>query len=182
MLQHLQWRCPGERWVLKAPSHLGQLRALLAVYPDARIVFTHRDPLKVLPSVASILYSTAWVRSDAVDPDAILGWFTGEMCATLLDGMTALRESGTLASNQCLDVRYTDLMQRPSETVAGIYEHFGLEFTSDAETRMRAYLDAKPKGRHGAHSYDFADTGLDADQERKRFRAYYERYGVAVET
>lgn len=182
MLQHLQWRCPAERWVLKAPSHLGQLRALLAIYPDACIVFTHRDPLKVLPSVASTLYSTAWVRSDAVDPDAILGWFTGEMCATLLDSMTALRESGALAPDQCLDVRYADLMQRPSETLAGIYDHFGLEFASEAKTRMRAYLDAKPKGRHGAHPYDFADTGLDVAQERERFRAYYERYGVTVES
>ncbi len=96
--------------------------------------------------------------------------------------MTALRESGALATDQCLDVHYADLMQRPFETLAGIYDHFGLEFASEAETRMRAYLNAKPKGRHGAHAYDFADTGLDADQERERFRAYYERYGVAVES
>ena len=67
MLQHLQWRCRRDRWVLKAPSHLPVLDALLDVYPDARIVLTHRDPLKILPSVASILYSTMWVRSDAID-------------------------------------------------------------------------------------------------------------------
>ncbi len=182
MLQHLQWRCPGERWVLKAPSHLGQLRALLAVYPDARIVVTHRDPLKVLPSVASILYSTAFVRSDAVDPEAVLGWFTGETCASLLDGMTALRDEGALPAEQCVDVRYADLVGKPFETLAGVYDHFGIAYTQEAERRMRAYLDAKPKGKHGAHRYDFADTGLDAGAERERFRAYYERYGVPVES
>ena len=182
MLQHLQWRCPGERWVLKAPSHLGQLQALLAVYPDARIVFTHRDPLRVLPSVASILYSTAFVRSDAVDPKAIVGWFTGETCAALLDGMTALRDSGALAPERCCDVRYADLVGRPFETLARIYDHFGIAYLGEAEGRMRAYLDAKPKGKHGEHRYRFDDTGLDLDEERERFRGYYERYGVPIES
>jgi hypothetical protein len=182
MLQHLQWRCPGRRWVLKAPSHLGQLQALLAVYPDARIVFTHRDPLRVLPSVASILYSTAFVRSDAVDPDAIVGWFTGETCAALLDGMTALRDAGALAPERCCDVRYADLMARPFETLAAIYDHFGIAYLGEAEGRMRAYLDAKPKGKHGEHRYRFDDTGLDLTEERERFRGYYERYGVPIES
>jgi hypothetical protein len=181
MLQHLQWRCPGERWVLKAPSHLGQLRALLAVYPDARVVLTHRDPLKVLPSVASILYSTAWVRSDAVDPAAVLGWFTGETCAALLDGMSALRDAGALPAAQCVDVLYADLVARPFEALARVYDHLGIPFTREAEARMRAYLDAKPQGRHGAHRYAFAETGLDAAAEAERFRPYRERYGVPRE-
>ncbi len=181
-LQHLQWRCPGERWVLKAPSHLGALRSLLAVYPDARIVVTHRDPLQVLPSVASILYSTAFVRSDAVDPQAVLGWFTGETCHFLLEGMRALRESGAFAAQQFCDVRYADLMQRPIETLASVYAHFGLAYSAEAETAQRAYLAAKPKGKHGAHHYDFEATGFSAAEERERFRPYMERYGVAIES
>jgi hypothetical protein len=181
MLQHLQWRCPGDRWVLKAPSHLGQLDALLAVYPRARVVFTHRDPLKVLPSVASVLYSTAHVRSDAVDPNALLGWFTGETCAGLLDGMTAIRESGRLPAEQCADVRYADLIANPGETLARIYGHFGIDFSGEAETAMLGYLDAKPKARHGAHKYEFSDTGLDIDEERERFAPYYERYQIVNE-
>ena len=179
MLQHLSWRHRRERWVLKAPSHLAALRPLLAVYPDARIVVTHRDPLEILPSVASILYSTAYVRSDAVDPDAMLGWFTGETCLGLLDGMTALRASGAVDPAQFHDVRYTDLVARPFETIGALYDHFGWRFTADAEARMRAYLAAKPKGKHGAHRYDFSATGFDRERERERFRAYQERYGVA---
>jgi len=179
MLQHLAFRLPRERFVLKAPSHLAALRPLLAVYPDARIVVTHRDPLEILPSVASILYSTAYVRSDAVDPQAMLGWFTGETCRALLDGMTAFRASGEVDPAQFHDVRYAELVARPFETLAALYDHFGLRFTAEAEARMRAYLAAKPKGRHGAHRYDFSATGFDVAAERERFRPYRERYGVA---
>jgi len=181
MLQNLQWRCPKDRWVLKSPSHLGQLESLLAVYPKARIVFTHRDPLKVLPSVASVLYSTAHVRSDSVDPQALLGWFTGETCAGLLDGMTALRDSNALSPDQCIDIRYADLMARPGETLASVYDHFGIDFSKSAELAMLGYLEKKPKARHGAHKYNFADTGLDIDEERERFRPYYDRYQVKNE-
>jgi len=180
MLQLLQWRHPG-RWVLKAPSHLGALAALLAVYPDARIIQTHRDPLSVMASVASILYSTAYVRSDAVDPEQVLGWFTGETCRLLLDRADALRDEGRLSSDQICDVRYCDLVERPLETVAGAYDQLGLSYTSAVEASMRRTLDARPYGRHGAHRYEFADTGLDVAQERRRFRDYQERYGVPSE-
>lgn len=181
MLQNLQWRCPGERWVLKSPSHMSQLEALLAVYPDARVVFTHRDPLKVLPSVVSILYSTAYVRSDEVDVDAMAGWFTGETCKALLDGMTGLRDSGGLPPEQCFDLHYADLMADPVEALAGVYTHFGIDYPSSAREAQQRYIDEKPKGRHGSHRYDFSDTGLDLDEERERFQDYYARYGVKNE-
>jgi len=181
MLQNLQWRCPGDRWVLKSPSHMSQLDALLAVYPDARIVFTHRDPLKVLPSVVSILYSTAYVRSDEVDVDAMASWFTGETCKALIDGMTALRESGRLPEEQCFDLRYADLVKDPVEALAGVYEHFGIDYPEASQQAQRDYIRDKPKGRHGTHKYDFSDTGLDLDEERARFTDYYERYRVKNE-
>jgi len=181
MLQHLQWKCPGDRWVLKSPSHMSQLDALLAVYPDARIVFTHRDPLRVLPSVVSILYSTAYVRSDEVDAAAMAGWFTGETCKALLDGMTAIRASGRLPEEQCYDLRYSDLMRDPVAALGGVYEHFQIDYPDHARSAQQSYIDNKPKGRHGAHRYDFSDTGLDLDEERARFKDYYAAYGVENE-
>jgi hypothetical protein len=181
MLQHLQWRCRRERWVLKAPSHLPVLDALLDVYPDARIVMTHRDPLKILPSVASILYSTMWVRSDDVDADALLGWFTGETCLALIERANALRASGRVDPKQFFDVRYEDLVKRPIPTLAGIYAHFGIPFGAEAERRMRDYLASKPRGRHGEHRYHFEHTGFDLAAERERFRTYRERFGVPSE-
>jgi hypothetical protein len=182
LLQHLQsGGRRGERWVLKAPSHLPALPTLFSVYADARVVVTHRDPLKILPSVASILYSTAYVRSDAVDPQAMLGWFTGETCRGLLDGMTAFRASGAVDPRRFHDLRYADLVAKPLDTIGALYDAFGLRLSAAAEARMRAYLDAKPKGKHGAHRYDFAATGLSRDAERERFRSYQERYGVPSE-
>jgi hypothetical protein len=181
MLQLLQWKAPGERWVLKAPSHLGQLEALLAVYPDARIVQTHRDPLTVMASAMSILFATAWVRSDEIDVDAMLGWFSGENCAYLLDGASALRDAGTLKPESVFDVRYSEFVKAPFRVIPALYAHFGIALGSEAEERMREYLDAKPRGARGAHKYSFDDTGCDVATERARFSTYQERYGVPSE-
>jgi hypothetical protein len=178
-LQVLQSRHARERWVLKAPSHMGALDALFAVYPDARVVQTHRDPLPVMASVASILFATAWVRSDAVSPQAVLGWFTGETCAHLLANATRVRDAGR--ESHFADVVYADLVRDPIATIARLYERFELAFTADAEARMRAYIAARPKGRHGAHRYEFENTGFDRAVERSRFTAYQQRYGVPSE-
>ncbi len=181
MLQLLQWRMPDRRWVLKAPSHLGALGPLLAVYPDARIVWTHRDPLTVMASVASILFATAWVRSDAVDAHQVLSWFTGETCAALLAAGEAVRHGSDADARRFCDVRYADLVNDPLKTVSSIYEHFDMPFDASAETGIASAIAAKPKGRHGVHRYDFRDTGWDPQVERDRFRAYQERYDVPSE-
>jgi hypothetical protein len=178
-LQLLQWRDRRERWVLKAPSHLASLDALFAIYPDARVVLTHRDPLTVMASVASILFATAWVRSDAVDPAAVLGWFTGETCAHLLGNAMRVRDGGREA--QFADVLYGDLLRDPIAAIERVYRRFGLALSDEVASRMRAHLAAKPKDRHGAHRYDFANTGFDRDAERRRVAAYQERYGVPSE-
>ena len=181
MLQHLQSRHRRERWVLKAPSHFPVLDVLFAVYPDARLVITHRDPLKILPSVTSILYSTMWVRTDHVDVEALLGWFTGETCIALVERMLALRASGKVDAKQFFDVRHEDLVRRPIETIAGIYDHFGMDFSAEAERRIREYIAHKPKGKHGAHRYEFEHTGFDLAAERERFRPYRERFDIPSE-
>jgi hypothetical protein len=178
-LQLLQWRNRRERWVLKAPSHMASLDALFAIYPDARVVQTHRDPLTVIASVASILFATAWVRSDAVDAQAVGGWFTAETCAQLLQNAIRVRDGGR--ERHFADVVYADLMRDPIATIALVYEHFGIVFSAEAESGMRSYLAAKPKGRHGAHRYEFAQRGAEPDADRSRFRDYQQRYRVPSE-
>lgn len=180
-LQILQSKQPGRRFVLKAPSHLGALAALLAVYPDARIVWTHRDPLTVMASVASILFSTAWVRSDAVDPKQVLEWFTGSTCKALIDAGNAVRESRPGLERQFHDVLYADLVRDPLTAIAGIHARFELEFTAEARERIQSYLAAKPKARHGVHAYDFAAKAFDRAAERERFADYCLQYGVPEE-
>jgi hypothetical protein len=164
--------------VLKAPFHLGALEALFAAYPDAHVVWTHRDPLPVMASVASILFATAWVRSDAVDPEAVLGWFTGETCAHLLAAGERARAG---RERQFADLRYADLLRDPIAAIAALYERLGRSLSAEAEARMRAWLAARPQGRHGAHRYAFEDTGFDRAAERRRFADYQRRYGVPSE-
>jgi hypothetical protein len=180
-LQHLQSRHARARWVLKSPSWLGLLPVLFGEYPDARVVVTHRDPLRVMPSVVSILYSTAFVRSDAVDAETFKGWFSPETCRALLDAMCAFRDSGAVPPTRFCDVSYAELVRDPAAAVARAYDAFGLPFAPELAERIRAYVARKPRGKHGAHHYDFAALGRDAGEERERFRGYQERFGVPSE-
>jgi hypothetical protein len=181
MLQLLQWRMPRERWVLKAPAHMNWLPALLAVYPDACIVQTHRDPLQVMGSVASLLSAILWMRSDDVDPAIIAASFGGEAFAAQLEGAMRFRDSPAADARRFFDVRYHDLMSDPWGTISGVYRHFDLELTPQARSRMERYLAQKPKGKFGRHEYSFAELGLDLASERARFARYQERYAVKSE-
>jgi hypothetical protein len=179
-LQYLQWRAPGERWVLKSPGHLWSLEALLAVYPDARIVQTHRDPRRVLASLASLVATLRSLASDSIDPSEI-GADWAERLADGLRRCAEVRDSGVLPLERVVDVHYAELVGREIETVRWIYERFGLELPAQAEERMRRHLAAHPKDRHGAHRYSLEQSGLDPDRERRRFAFYSERFGVAEE-
>jgi hypothetical protein len=178
-LQYLQWKAPARRWVLKSPGHLWALAALLAVYPDARIVQTHRDPLKVVASLTSLVTVLRSLASDAIDPLEIARDWT-ERLARGLEQTTSVRDA-RLAPSQVFDVRFAELMADPIAMVRRIYAHFDLRLDADAEARMRRFLAENPSDKHGAHRYTLAATGLDHGTERRRFAAYQERYGVADE-
>ena len=179
-LQYLQWRCPAERWVLKSPGHLWALDALLAVYPDARIVQTHRDPLKVIASLASLVALLRGMASDRIDPSAIGAEWTVRL-AQGLEKTMQVRASGALRDEQVFDMQFAEFIADELEMVRRIYAHFGMEFTAEAESRMRRFLAANPKDKHGAHRYTLAQSGLDPDVERRRYAAYQQRYNIASE-
>jgi hypothetical protein len=181
VLQILQWQAPTRQWVLKAPSHLGQLETLFAVYPDARVVQTHRDPLKVLASMTSLVTTLYWLRSDRVDPRAVAAAYAKGV-AHLVNHSLEQRDSGLLPEERFCDVRYVDFQADPIQTVRGVYERFGMTPTPEAETAMRAHLATRrSQPAHRGHRYAFEDTGLDALRERERFRAYQERFGIPSE-
>ena len=174
-LQQLQWRCGGDRWVLKAPAHLPALAELCAVYPDTGIIMTHREPLEVLPSEASLHTVLRQTFSDAVDPAAVGREVTALTADEIHAGLRA-RDQGCAPPERFLDVRYRDLVRDPIGTVRNAYAHFDIPFTTIAETRMRRYLADSPKDKHGAHEYSLAQFGLDADEEHERYRDYRERF------
>ena len=180
VLQTLQRRERGERWVLKAPSHLGQLRALFAVYPDARVIQIHRDPLKTVPSTISLMGTIRSMRCEQVDVDPIVPWVSIGY-ARMLDDTIDARATGELPDDQFVDVRYADLMADPFGAIRRVYERLGIECPPPLEAAVIAHLGAQPSSAHGLHRYALADTGLDHARERERFRRYQTHYGVADE-
>ena len=180
MLQTLQWRHPGERWLLKAPSHLTVLPALFAVYPDARVVFTHRDPAKTVPSTASLMATLRRMRRDHVDANAIAKLLVRGV-AMGLEKMMAERASGATPDGQFVDLRYADLMRDPLAAVRAVYDRLDMTLPDDIADRMRAYLAAKPRGKHGEHRYRLEDFGLDRERLRRGYAAYCARFDVPAE-
>jgi hypothetical protein len=178
LLQLLQWRSPTQTWVLKAPAHLFGLDALLAVYPDAQILFTHRDPLKVVASQASLIAVASRLLSDEVDPHQLASWWS-EKTATGLAKAMAVRDGSP--PEAFFDLHYHELVRDPVAAVRRVYAHLGRELTPFHERRMRAWLRDNPADKHGRHRYSLEQFGLDAEQENRRFAAYRERFGVPAE-
>jgi len=179
-LQYLQWRCPAERWVLKSPGHLWALDALLAIYPDARIVQTHRDPLQVVASLVSLITKLRGLASYTADPIEIGADWASRLAAGLRLASQA-RDRSCGGSAQFLDIRFGDLVGRELEQVRRIYDHFGMELRPEAEARMRRFLAENPRDKHGTHRYSLAFAGLDADRLRPSFADYQRRFEVAWE-
>jgi hypothetical protein len=178
LLQHLQWRSPGKRWVLKAPGHLFALGALLAEYPDARIVQTHRDPLRVMASMASHATVLRRAFSDHADPEHIAADWSRRWAAAL-NNFLAVRDRSP--ASQFLDVAYDDIEGNALATIRRVYEFLEWPVTEAAEKSMLAFLDANPKNKHGVHRYSLAQYGLSRDDELIRYAEYCKRFDIAVQ-
>ena len=173
-LQVLQSRAPG-RWSLKSPAHCFDLDALVATYPDARLVMTHRDPVTVVASVCSLIRCLSGTFSDADHTAYINEHWTG-VVEDAVGRVAAHREQH--GDDAFVDIRYDDLVADPVDAVRRIYDHFGDELGDEAVERMQRYADANPKGAHGAHRYRLEDLGLDRDALEARFADYRARFGV----
>jgi len=176
-LQHQDATQP--RWVLKCPEHLFALQAIRSVYPDARLVFVHRDPLKVLLSQARLTEVLRRPFTRRLDTKA-LGLLESRRW---LDGTRRMIEAGDDAgfADPICHVHHMDLIADPVATVEGVYRHFGMSLPPEALSAIETTVAAKPNGGYGAHSYHFEDHGLDEQQERAKFRRYMVRFGVAAE-
>ncbi|MEB3980743.1 sulfotransferase [Mycobacterium sp. 663a-19] len=177
-LQHLQSGVPGQ-WLLKSPAHLWQLDKLLAEYPDALIVQTHRDPLNVISSIAALTHHLRRMGSDESNIAECAAQSYEEIVVGLDRAMT-LRDSGDVPAGRVIDVQYAEFVDDPWTTIKDIYAKLGRELRPEAERRMRDFLAAHP-GDGGRGRYTWSDTGLNADEVRERVRAYQDRYGVPTE-
>lgn len=180
-LQLLQWKKPGDTWVLKSPQYLWNIDAMLDEYPDARVIQTHRDPVKVAMSIGSLTATLRSLGSRDIDLREVTHDYV-----ELLDYGTrrtmAARAAGTLAGERVIDVQFAEFRADPVATLRRVYGHLGFTMGAAAEAAMRAFLAAGAETeRHGRHRYDIAASGIDLAAERVRFRDYQAAYAVPDE-
>lgn len=178
-MQHLDGA--PQTFLLKSPAHLGSLADLLARYPDARMIHTHRDPLKFIGSSANLTGVLHWMRSEAVDM-SIRGQLMTLAYQFLLTGVIAQRQSGAVPAEQMADIHFLDLMSDPVGTIKQAYEHLAMPFPDEMAESVPAYLADKPKGKFGPHRYEPSRLGLDESKLRADFAEYIDHYGIALES
>ncbi|MXW59340.1 MAG: sulfotransferase [Acidimicrobiia bacterium] len=178
-LQVLQSAIPTQRWALKTPGHMWHMDAVYAVYPDARVVWTHRDPLKVVGSVASLNSTLHATNTDQVD-FARVGRTWRDKCLHGVKVGTEFRDRQG-PNDTVFDLQYAELMDDPVGSVERIYRHFNMELDDLGRRRMAAWMDENPQDRFGRHRYTLDQFGLPADEVRDQFAPYVDRYQVPSE-
>jgi len=173
-LQHLHFRRAGRRWILKAPTHISALPALLSVYPDALLVQTHRTPLDAMASVSSLMTILRSAFSDAVDPSIV--------CREAIDYWSDavekfLPERDRLSDNRICDIQYEEIRREPIQAVRRIYEFFGWPLSREAEQNMRVLIANQARRQSAHHRYNLSQFGASADDVLSAFAPYCERFG-----
>src|SRR6266478_1369036 len=175
-LQHLQFRQAARRWILKAPTHMFAMPALLSVYPDALFVQTHRTPVDAMASVSSLVTVLRSAFSDAVDPFIV--------CREAIDYWSEtmdkfLSERDRLARNRICDIQYDEIRREPIDAVRRIYEYFGWILSREAEQRMRVLVASQAERQSANHRYDLSQFGSTAQEVLSVFATYCQRFGLA---
>jgi hypothetical protein len=177
LLQFLQWQKKrvggmGQRWVLKTPHHLGFMDPLFRVFPDARVIQTHRDPLQTIPSLASLIHAIRILGSDAADP-LVAGRQWSDRMSRALRRCMEVREAH---EDRFIDVWFADALQDPLAQMRRIYDFAGMDLASETEAKMRQWLVDNAREKRVAHSYTLEQFGLTEEGIRRDFAAYRERF------
>ena len=165
-------------WILKTPQHMLDLPALLEVFPDARLIFTHRDPKQVVGSAASLAWNQTIIYSDHNDPAQTGRDWLGKT-ATMIARMRAARDA--IPRERMIDVQYEDMETDWRGTMERVYRFLDLEM-EPAVAGMEDYLDRSARLKRHPHRYSLAEFGLREDEVNERFADYTETYGIPVET
>jgi Sulfotransferase family len=179
LLQTVQHGGPSRQWLLKTPGYLFMLDDLLAAYPDASVIVSHRDPAKTMPSTVSTTAMVQWLRTDDV-PVGLLAELIGAVFTDALNSLATRRDDGSLPGTYG-DVRFPDLMADPVAAIEAAYAQIGRELTGEHREAVLGYLEAKPRGKHGTHRYTAADWGFDVDTVREELAPYLDRFAVPLE-
>ena len=171
-MQMLNWRNPGKQWMLKAPAHMWAVDAILDVFPDARFIWCHREPVAVTASINSMNRAVMGMYAgnhDHMDKSAI-GNAVMEWYAMSLEKGLSEREQRD--PSLFIDTSQSEFVSQPMAVVEKVYSGFGMELTDAARAAMHAHIDNNPKGKHGKHEYDVAEYGLTREIIEERFAFY----------
>lgn len=165
----------GMPWLLKYPVHMKHLASFLEVYPDARVIWTHRDPSNVMSSYASLLAGFRRINSDKVDRDDIVReqievWATG--------AERAIEVRKTRDPAQFYDLHFDDFVGDSVGAAEKIYRYFGIDWVPECEAAMQAHRDANPQEKHGKHAHSLDAVGMSREEMLERFSHYIEHFNV----
>jgi hypothetical protein len=167
-------------WVLKSPQHMQDLDSLVKVFPEAKFIFPHRDPIKVMGSTCSMVWNALVRDTDTVDPHWVGSEWLGKT-ERMLNKTLAVRDQQIPRGNQ-YDVLYADITADWQQAVRGIYNFLGIELTGSALTGMKAWLESNNQHKHGAHKYSLEDFGISEEKVEQRLSFYRQRFSIPYET
>lgn len=174
-LQSLQHESTKKRWLLKCPFHIFSLPELIDAYPDAKIIYMHRDQVKAMSSLMT-LYGSLFNEQ-----------FDSQRCRMEIDLWSDAHESviqlraNKSIDNRIYDVRFTDLMANPLDVIEHIYDHLQMELTDEARSRIESYVTNRPRFKYGAYQCKPEDFELSRAEIAQKFRSYNQHYGITEE-
>jgi hypothetical protein len=175
VLRLLQWHCPPRLWHLKTPVHMFALDALLHAYPNARFLWSHRDPAMVIGSVCSLIHYTRSWSSDRDDAAELGPEMTDRWAEAIRRAMDFRARVG---DERFADVSFASLQHDPIGALAASYDRIGLEFSEGSRAAVASWAGRHEPGSHGAHHYELTAFGIDADAVRKKFAPYMAKYNA----
>ena len=167
-------------WILKSPQHMQDLDAMLHVFPNARLICPHRDPIKVVGSCCSMAWNSLVRDVDTIDPHAVGQNWLQKTRRMLHKNLHDRAELST--PEQQYDVLYADITANWQAALGGVYDFLQMPFSDQARTGMRQWLDSNSQHKHGAHKYHLADFGLTEEQVDDELMFYRERFNIPYET
>lgn len=176
LLQQFQWKGPKGRWVIKSPHHLFDLEGLVGAYPDAGLIWTHRDPVATFSSLSSFIAGLQAAVGQGKDKK-VVGRMVVDTWSTAMARATKVRRENPAIEARIIDIAHRDVVHDPIGEVKRIYERFAIPFTSDMEERITTFLAENPSAsRLGKHKHSAEEYGIDPDEVHERLAEYYERF------
>jgi hypothetical protein len=176
-LQLHQADAPGI-WNLKMPSHILNIETLLKIYPDARLVWTHRDPYTATGSLCSLIQLGHMAYMGKIDKEWLGENYPWQAAEHARRGMAA---RDVIGEDRIIDVHYADMTRDPMGVMRKLYTQLGDELTPAAEAAMQGWIDDNPQDKFGRHEYKLAQFGLTKEKLEPMFAEYLRRYPVEME-